>query len=78
MKTFNEPEAKLIRKLRDLPPQTVLKLSDPCPLHSYCNPLPLFRLYRADDATFEAQWNSHHEEGPRQTFKFDDLAIEKV
>ena len=75
MRTFNDRELKLIDQLRKLPPQSVVKLSTACPQHSYCTPLPLFRLYRTDENTFEAQWNSHHDEGPRQTFRFDDIQI---
>jgi hypothetical protein len=71
MRTFTAAEAKVISKLKDMPPQTVLKISEACLLHSYCTPLPLFRVYRVDDTTFEAQWNTYHEEGPKQVFKFD-------
>jgi hypothetical protein len=72
MRTFTERELRLIDQLRKLPPQSVLKLTSPCGLHSYCTPLPLFRIYRNDETTFEAQWNSHHDEGPRQNFRFEE------
>jgi hypothetical protein len=72
--TFTEAELKLIRKLTAQPPQTVLQVQDACPTHSVCNPLPLFRLYKIDDETFEAQWNGYHEPGTRQVFRFDKAA----
>jgi hypothetical protein len=71
--TFTEREIKLVHKLKDAPAQTILKISEPCPLHSYCNPLPLFRLYKIDDGSFEAEWNSHHAKGTRQTFRFGEM-----
>lgn len=71
MHTFTEHENRLIRKLKDRPTQTILKIEKPCPLHSYCTPLPLFRIYKINDESFEAQWNSHHSAGPRQVFGFD-------
>jgi hypothetical protein len=71
--TFTEREMKLVSRLKDSPPQTVLKISQPCPVHSYCDPLPLFRLYKIDDASFEAEWNSYHEVGTRQQFRFSDV-----
>jgi len=74
MHTFTEKESKLILKLKDMPPQSILKISDPCPLHSVCTPLPLFRLYRIDDDSFEAEWNGHHSIGVRQVFRFEDAA----
>ena len=74
MQTFTQPETSLIRKLKDMPMQTILKISEPCPLHSVCTPLPLFRIYKIDDATFEAEWNSHHALGTRQVFRFEDAA----
>jgi hypothetical protein len=49
MRTFTEREFKLVQKLKQSPAQTVLKIAEACPLHSYCNPLPLFRLYKIDD-----------------------------
>jgi hypothetical protein len=73
MQTFTEREARLIARLQTMPPQSVLKFTEPCPLHSYCNPLPLFRVYKMDDERFEAQWNNYHEEGPKQVFAFDKL-----
>ena len=72
MQTFTERETKLISKLKPQPPQTVLKIVQPCPLHSMCTPLPLFRVYKIDDTSFEAEWNSHHAPGPKQVFKFEE------
>lgn len=72
MKTFNERELKLIRKLKDQPPQTILRITEACPLHSVCTPLPLFRVYKIDDASFEAEWNDHHNPRLKQMFRFDD------
>jgi hypothetical protein len=71
MITFTDDELKLIRKLAAQPPQSVLQIKKPCPTHSVCNPLPLFRVYKIDDATFEAQWNGYHEPGMKQVFQFD-------
>jgi hypothetical protein len=73
MKTFNGHEMKLIRKLKDLPPQTTLQILQPCLLHSYCNPLPVFRVYKIDDKMFEAQWNDVHSPGIKQVFSFEDV-----
>ena len=73
MKTFTEKEVKLIGKLRRAPSQTTLDIREPCPNHSACNPLPLFRLYRVSEESFEAQWNTHHRRGPTQTFAFADV-----
>ena len=73
MNTFTEREVKLIRKLTARPPQTVLQINDPCPTHSVCNPLPLFRIYKIDDMSFEAQWNGYHEAGTKQVFRFDSV-----
>jgi hypothetical protein len=70
MTTFTDAELKLIRKLTTQPAQTVLEIKKSCPTHSVCTPLPLFRLYRIDDTSFEAQWNGYHEEGPKQIFQF--------
>ncbi|HEX4998463.1 MAG TPA: hypothetical protein VFY29_09560 [Terriglobia bacterium] len=64
----------MIRRLKGMPPQTILKIQEPCPLHSYCSPLPLFRVYRIDDATFEAEWNTYHKPGPKQVFAFEGVA----
>ena len=72
MTTFTDSELKLIRKLKAQPPMTVLKINDACPTHSVCNPLPLFRLYKLDDDSFEAQWNGYHEPGVRQVFRFQN------
>jgi len=72
MLTFTEGESKLILKLKSMPAETVLKISEPCPLHSVCTPLPLFRLYKIDDSSFEAEWNSHHSIGTKQVFRFED------
>jgi len=72
MTTFTDTELKLIRHLMTQPPQTILQIKEPCPTHSVCNPLPLFRVYKIDDDTFEAQWNGYHEEGTKQVFRFED------
>ena len=72
MHTFTEREKKLISKLKSLSPQAVLKIAEPCPLHSMCVPLPLFRVYKIDDGTFEAEWNSFHNTGPKQVFRFTE------
>jgi hypothetical protein len=74
MTTFTDAELKLIRKLSTMSPQTVLQMNRPCPSHSVCNPLPLFRVYKIDEDSFEAQWNGFHEEGLKQVFRFDKLA----
>jgi hypothetical protein len=71
MTTFTSAELKLIEKLRTQPPLTVLQIRESCPTHSVCTPLPLFRIYKIDDASFEAEWNGFHETGPKQVFRFD-------
>jgi hypothetical protein len=71
MTTFTDDELKLIRRLAQQPPQTVLQIKKPCPTHSVCNPLPLFRLYKIDDLSFEAEWNGYHEPETRQVFRFE-------
>jgi hypothetical protein len=70
MTTFTDAETKLIRKLAAAPPQTVLQIKNACPTHSVCNPMPLFRVYKIDDTSFEAQWNGYHEPGTKQVFQF--------
>ena len=65
-------EMKLVRKLEGTPPQTILKISEACPLHSCCSPLPLFRLYKIDYSRFEAEWNSYHSIVVKQIFSFAD------
>jgi hypothetical protein len=70
MKTFTDPELKLIRKLTSQPAQTVLQIKKACPKHSVCMPLPVFRVYKIDENSFEAQWNGFHEAGPKQIFQF--------
>jgi hypothetical protein len=72
MTTFTEAELKLIRKLATQSAQTVLQIKKACPLHSVCNPLPLFRIYKIDDGSFEAQWNGYHEAGTQQVFRFEE------
>jgi hypothetical protein len=72
MTTFTDAESKLIQKLAAEPPQTVLQIKNACPTHSVCNPLPIFRIYKIDDTSFEAQWNGYHEPGTRQVFQFDN------
>ena len=74
MKTFSDREIKLVRKLQEQPAGTILRISQACPLHSYCSPLPLFRLYKVDDATFEAEWNDMHQHGIKQVFGFDAVS----
>jgi hypothetical protein len=73
MTTFTDAELKLIRKLAGQTPQTVLQIRKACPLHSVCNPLPLFRVYKIDDGSFEAQWNGYHDPGTRQVFQFESV-----
>jgi hypothetical protein len=73
MKTFSGREMKLIGRLKDQSRGTVLGVQDPCPLHSYCNPLPVFRVYKIDDATFEAEWNDYHKPGIKQIFSFAEV-----
>jgi hypothetical protein len=67
MHIFTEAELKLVEKLKERPAQTVLQIQRPCPTHSVCTPLPLFRIYKINDASFEAQWNGYqrtfHETG---------------
>jgi hypothetical protein len=70
MTTFTDAELKLIRKLKTRPPQTVLEIKETCSKHSVCMPLPVFRVYKIDDMSFEAQWNSFHQPGPKQVFQF--------
>ena len=72
MKTFSDQELKLIRQLKDRPAQTLLRISDACPLHSVCTPLPLFRVYKIDDTSFQAEWNEHHSPGMKQVFRFEE------
>jgi hypothetical protein len=73
MNTFTDAELKLIRKLTDQPPQTVLQIKKNCPTHSVCTPLPLFRVYKIDNDSFEAQWNGYHEQGTKQLFQFSSV-----
>ena len=72
MRTFTGPELKLIEKIAGRPPLTVLQIASVCPTHSVCTPLPLFRIYKIDDASFEAQWNGYHEAGTKQVFQFEN------
>jgi len=72
MHIFTEAELKLIGKLRERPPLTVLEIKKSCPTHSVCTPLPLFRVYKIDDNSFEAQWNGYHEPFTKQVFAFAD------
>ncbi len=76
MKTFTDRERRLIQRLRNLSPQATLHLREPCPNHSFCVPLPLFSLYRVDEEIFEAEWNDHHQQGPKQLFRFAEI-VEK-
>jgi hypothetical protein len=73
MTTFTDAELKLIQKLTTQPAQTVLQIKKVCPKHSVCMPLPLFRVYKIDDASFEAQWNGFHDAGPKQVFTFESV-----
>jgi len=73
MTTFTHAELRLVRKLATEPPLTVLQIKLACPTHSVCNPLPLFRIYKIDDASFEAQWNGYHDSGPKQIFRFEEI-----
>ena len=70
MKTFTDAELKLIRKLTAQPAQTVLQIKTVCPKHSVCMLLFVFRVYKIDENSFEAQWNGYHEAGPKQIFHF--------
>jgi hypothetical protein len=74
MTTFTDAELKLVRKLSTEPPQTVLQIRKTCPTHSVCSPLPLFRVYKLDDNSFEAQWNGYHEAGTKQVFEFEKVS----
>ena len=73
MNTFKDDELKLIRELSRLPLQSVLQIREACPTHSVCNPLPLFRVYKIDEDSFEAQWNGYHEPGTKQVFRFNEV-----
>jgi hypothetical protein len=73
MMTFTDAELKVVRKLATEAPLTVLQIKKACPLHSVCNPLPLFRVYKIDDVSFEAQWNEFHVSGPKQVFHFEGV-----
>ena len=73
MTPFTDTELTLVRKLSAQPSQTVLQIKRACPTHSVCNPLPLFRVYKIDDESFEAQWNGYHEQGTQQVFRFENV-----
>jgi hypothetical protein len=73
MTTFTDAELRLVRKLATQPSLTVLQIKKTCPTHSVCTPFPLFRIYKIDDASFEAQWNGFHEAGTKQVFQFEEL-----
>jgi hypothetical protein len=73
MNTFKDEELKLIRELPRLPAQSLLQIKKACPTHSVCTPLPLFRVYKIDDESFEAQWNGYHEPGTKQVFRFAEI-----
>ena len=73
MTTFTDAELKLIRRLSGQPTQTALSIKEACPTHSVCTPLPLFRVYKIDDQSFEAQWNGYHEAGTKQVFQFGSV-----
>ena len=74
MITFTDAELKLVRKLATAPAFTVLQIKQTCPTHSVCTPLPLFRIYKIEDESFEAQWNGYHEPGTKQVFRFEAAA----
>lgn len=74
MKTFTDQELRLIRKLEGLDALVVLELKEACPRHSACMPLPLFGVQKINEAEFEAVWNDHHVAGPRQRFRFAEVA----
>ena len=71
--TFTERELKFVNKLRQSPVDTTLELPEPCPNHSVCTPLPVFRVHRDSEETFTAEWNDWHRKGPRQSFRFDAI-----
>ena len=73
MNEFTERELKLVRRLKDRPAQTILQNKEACKQHSLCFPLPLFRVYKVDDDTFQAEWNDYHCAGTKQTFRFADI-----
>ena len=68
---FTERELKFVERLRDAAIDTTLELHEPCPIHSVCTPLPVFRVHRQSEDAFVAEWNSHHVKGPRQSCGFD-------
>ena len=72
MTTFTDAELKLVRMLATQPSLSVLQIKKACPTHSVCTPLPLFRIYKIDDTSFEAQWNGYHDTGPKQVFRFEN------
>jgi hypothetical protein len=74
VKTFTKKELKLIEKLKKAPTQTTLDQREPCPNHSACMPLPVFRVYRVSEDEFAAEWNTHHDKGPKQLFLFADVS----
>ena len=67
------PPPRLELQLVAQPAQTVLQIKKTCPTHSVCTPLPLFRVYKIDDSSFEAQWNGYHEQGTKQVFQFENI-----
>jgi hypothetical protein len=74
MKTFTDHELRLIRKVAALDTLAVVELKEACPRHSACVPLPLFGVQKVSDDEFEAVWNDHHVGGPRQRFRFAEVA----
>ena len=74
MNTFTDQELRLIRKVRGLDALALLELKESCPRHSACMPLPLFGVQKINDDEFEAVWNDHHVQGPRQRFRFADVS----
>lgn len=68
--TFTCRELELVRKLRNEAIDQTLELHEPCPIHSACTPLPVFRVRRESEEEFAAEWNDFHRPGPRQRFEF--------
>jgi hypothetical protein len=71
--TFTDRERRLIARLTASTPNTTLQFNAPCPTHSVCTPLPLFRVHRDTADTFTAEWNTFHLRGPEQSFRFDEV-----
>jgi len=76
--TFTRQELGLIRKLGGSAIDATLDLRESCPIHSVCTPLPVFRVYRDSEDTFVAEWNDFHRKGPRQSFRFDEVPVDRI